>query len=368
MKLTEQLQVFNGKRIFITGHTGFMGSWLSVWLNQLGAKVYGYGLPPPQGPTAYFLMDVKELLAKETTADIRDPEPLSRALRMAKPDVIFHLAAQPLAHESFAEPLDTFDVNVMGTATLLDAVRDLGKPCAVICLSSDTCYELTAPDKAYTEEDPVGGSAPLSASKAAMELLITSYRRSFFPTEKLKDHEIQLATIRTGNLIGGGDFSDEKVLVRLLDAVLVDQPLEVRNPNMIRPWQHVLEPLSGCLLLAAKMLSEPAATWSCAWNFAPGQAAERPVRDLVNGFIQNWKSGDWIDAATEGHRHLAPMPRLNCEKAKKLLGWEPCWDFDTAVQKTVEWYKLFSLEGDPAPLTRKQIEEYVSQAENGARA
>ena len=358
MNLAERFQIFKGKRVFITGHTGFEGSWLSVWLDQLGAKVYGYALPPQQGPTAYFLEDVKELLKQETIADIRDPEPLARAIRMAKPDVIFHLAAQPLAHKSYQEPVETFDINVMGTATLLDVVRESGKPCAVICASSDTCYEPTQEGKRYTESDPLGGHSPFSASKAAMELLIRSYRNCFFQPDKIKEHGVQLASVRAGCLIGGGDFSDERVLVNLLDCLLVDQPLEVKNPNTIRPWQHVLEPLSGYLMLAAKMLETPDAKWCDAWNFGPGEDAEIPVRDLVNGFIQAWKSGDWIDAESQGHTHLNSLPKLNCEKAKTLLGWAPRWDINTTIQKTVEWYKLFALEGDPAPLTRQQIAEY----------
>lgn len=353
--------LFSGKRVFVTGHTGFKGGWLSVWLNQLGAEVYGYALPPPHGPTNYHLSDVRETLRKETIADIRDRETLSRALRMAKPDVIFHLAAQPLVLEGYRDPFETFDVNVMGTVGLLDVVRSLGRPCAVVCITSDKCYENREQSEGYVESDPMGGYDPYSASKGAAELAISSFRRSFFPPEGLAEHGVQVASVRAGNVIGGGDFAEHRIITDLVDALIADVPLEVRHPQAVRPWQHVLEPLSGYLTLAAKMMADPSPKWCGAWNFGPGPASEKSVREVVNAFIKAWGSGDWIDCSDRDSPHEATLLKLKIDKACQQLGWAPRWTFEETIRRTVEWYKLFKQEGDPAPLTRAQIQAFCGE-------
>ena len=331
--------VFKGKRIFITGHTGFKGSWLALWLHHLGAKVYGYSLQPPTHPSNYELSTVKGVLEGEWIADIRDRDQLKRAVATCQPDVIFHLAAQPLVRASYKDPYETFDVNVMGTASVLDAVRTANKPCAVICITTDKCYENREREEGYSEEEPMGGYDPYSASKGATEILIASYRRAFFHPDTLSTHGVQLASARAGNVIGGGDFAEDRIVVDLVKSLLNGTQMNIRNPNAIRPWQHVLEPLSGYLTLAEKMLASPSARWCEGWNFGPEAESERTVRELANLFLNAWGSGSWTDTSDGNHPHEAGILRLKINKAKKELGWSPTWDFNTMIHRTVYWYR-----------------------------
>ena len=354
---------FNNKRVFLTGHTGFKGSWLALWLHRLGADVYGYSLPPPTEPSNYALSNVQTLLSGETLGDIRDRSLMAQAIAAFKPDVVFHLAAQPLVRDSYTRPFDTFEVNVMGTASMLDAVRDYGKPCAVVCITTDKCYENREQVWGYRECDPMGGYDPYSASKGAAEILIASYRRSFFHPDRLAEHGVQLASARAGNVIGGGDWARDRIVTDMVAALSAGRPVPVRNPSAIRPWQHVLEPLSGYLTLAAAMLEKPAAGWASGWNFGPVSGTELPVGELVPAFIEAWGSGMWVDQSTPGQPHEASILRLSIEKAGWELGWRPQWSCNEMVNRTAQWYRSVLCEGaDARSLCEADIIAYTPQS------
>ena len=339
MGTQNQFNLLNGKRIFLTGHTGFKGSWLALWLRQLGADVYGYSLPPPTEPSNYALSHVRDVLCGETLGDIRDRALLQTSMAGFQPDIVFHLAAQPLVRESYAAPFDTFDVNVMGTASLLDAVRALARPCAVICITTDKCYENKEQVWGYRECDPMGGHDPYSASKGAAELLIASYRRSFFHPDRIAEHGVQLASARAGNVIGGGDWARDRIVTDMVNALMDNRPVPVRNPHAIRPWQHVLEPLSGYLTLAAAMLERPDPKWTSGWNFGPMPGTELSVGELTSAFIGAWGSGEWTDQSSPGQPHEAEILRLTIEKAGCELNWKPRWTCHDMITRTANWYR-----------------------------
>lgn len=350
--------LYRNKRVLITGHTGFKGSWLAIWLHSLGAQVYGYSLPPPTKPSLYVLANVHSILTGERIADIRDRRAMTDAIRRWKPDVVFHLAAQPIVRESYRIPYETFETNVLGTASVLDGIRAMKRPCAVVCITTDKCYENRERPAGYKETDPLGGYDPYSASKGAAEILIASYRRSFFNPAGLKAHGVQLASARAGNVIGGGDWAKDRIIPDLVRALLHHQPAPVRNPKAVRPWQHVLEPLSGYLTLGAKMLATPSTKWCEGWNFGPTRSGEDNVGHVADLVVKTWGSGKWVFAGKPGALHEANLLRLNIAKAKKQLGWEPRWNLETAVAKTVGWYQAQPI--DARELCEKQIAEYDS--------
>jgi CDP-glucose 4,6-dehydratase len=352
-----KFDIFKERRVLITGHTGFKGSWLALWLHQLGAQVYGYSLPSPTTPSNYTLSNIKNILAGEWIADIRDRGQMKNAIAECQPDVIFHLAAQPLVRASYREPFETFEVNVMGTASVLDAVRATNKPCAVICITTDKCYENHEREEGYSEGEPMGGYDPYSASKGAAEILIASYRRAFFNPDTLASHGIQLASARAGNVIGGGDFAEDRIVVDLIKALQAGETLKVRNPQAIRPWQHVLEPLSGYLSLAEKMVASPSPQWCEAWNFGPEQESEKTVGELVDLFIKAWGSGNWEDISSPYHLHEAGILRLKITKAQQQLGWNPTWSFNEMIQRTAHWYKQMG-QSNPRQLCLADIQAY----------
>ncbi len=337
--------VLRGKRVFLTGHTGFKGSWLALWLHRLGANVYGYSLPPPTDPSNYALAHVRSALAGETLGDIRNRGLMRDTLAAFAPDIVFHLAAQPLVRESYAQPFETFEVNVLGTASVLDAVRERKRPCAVVCITTDKCYENREQDWGYRESDPMGGHDPYSASKGAAEILIASYRRSFFNPANLEQHGVQLASARAGNVIGGGDWARDRIVTDMVAALAAGRPVPVRNPHAIRPWQHVLEPLSGYLTLASAMLARPDPKWSDAWNFGPISGTELPVGKLADAFVKAWGTGKWVDQSTPGQLHEASILRLSIEKAGIVLGWRPRWTCEEMVSRTAQWYRNVLCEG-----------------------
>ncbi len=339
---------FNGKRVFLTGHTGFKGSWLALWLKSLGANVYGYSLAPPTTPSNYTLSNVKDVLTGETIGDIRNRKLMREVVNAFCPDLIFHLAAQPLVRASYDLPYDTFEVNVLGTASVLDAVRESQRPCSVICITTDKCYENCEQVWGYRECDAMGGHDPYSASKGATEILVASYRRSFFSPAELNQHGVLLATVRAGNVIGGGDWACDRIVTDMIKALAEGNPVGVRNPHAIRPWQHVLEPLSGYLKLGAAMLEKPDVKWSSAWNFGPTSGTEMTVGKLAEAFVEAWGSGSWEDQSNTGQPHEASILRLNIDKAISQLGWQPRWTFDEMVDKTAKWYKGVLCEGQNA--------------------
>jgi CDP-glucose 4,6-dehydratase len=339
---------FGGRSVFVTGHTGFKGSWLALWLSRLGARVTGYSLPPPTQPSTFVAAGVREVLAQHHEADIRDGARLAEAMRAAAPDMVFHLAAQPLVRLSYAEPRETFDVNVIGTASVLDAVRALGRPCVVVVITSDKCYENREQVFGYRETDPMGGYDPYSASKGAAEILVASYRQSFFPVERDADHGVRVASVRAGNVIGGGDWAQDRIVADVARSLSVGQAVGVRNPHAIRPWQHVLEPLGGYLLLAAHMLSGPdGARLAGAWNFGPSSVEAVTVSELVDLFVAAWGSGAWKDASTPGQVHEAHCLRLSIDKAVTLLGWKPRWSVRETIRRTAAWYRSFYQRREP---------------------
>lgn len=351
--------VFRGKRVFLTGHTGFKGSWMALWLHRLGAEVYGYSLPPPTQPSNYALSNVQALLSGETLGDIRDRTLMAKALAAFTPDVVFHLAAQPLVRESYNTPFETFEVNVMGTASVLDAVRNVKKPCAAVCITTDKCYENREQVWGYRECDPMGGYDPYSASKGAAEILIASYRRSFFHPDRLAKHGVQLASARAGNVIGGGDWARDRIVTDMVAALVEGRPVPVRNPHAIRPWQHVLEPLSGYLTLAAAMLEKPGAKWASAWNFGPVSGTELPVGALAEAFVKAWGQGEWVDQSSPDQPHEASILRLSIEKAGWELGWRPRWTCAEMVKRTANWYRSVLCEGaDARKACEADIEAY----------
>jgi CDP-glucose 4,6-dehydratase len=373
---------YRNKRIFLTGHTGFKGSWLAEWLIMLGAEVHGYALDPQAHEVLFDQLGLSCRLASDTRADLADRRALQHALDRAQPDIVFHLAAQPLVRLSYEIPVETFATNVMGTAHLLDSVRRVDRPCTVVCVTTDKCYENKEWLHAYREEDPMGGHDPYSASKGAAELVIASYRKSFFSSSsdiQNPKSKILLASARAGNVIGGGDWAADRIIPDCIRALRDGQPIPVRNKTATRPWQHVLEPLSGYLWLAASLdhagsgksmegmlegASCPTADLrflASAFNFGPSIASNKTVADLVKELLQH-TGGEWQDASDPQAKHEASKLNLATDKAFHLLGWQPTWDFSQTLQKTAEWYLAEAKGESPQAMTRTQIQQYAQAA------
>jgi CDP-glucose 4,6-dehydratase len=331
-----------GKRVFVTGHTGFKGSWLVMLLRRAGAHITGYSLAPPTNPALFEAARLREWVDIHHEADIRDAGRLAAAVAAARPDVVMHLAAQPLVRLSHREPLETFSTNVVGTATVLDAVRHAAGPCAVIAVTSDKCYEPHDSGNPHDESDPMGGRDPYSASKGAAELVAAAYRNSYFPAERLAEHGVQLATVRAGNVLGGGDWADDRIVTDIVRHLVACRPVPVRNPSAVRPWQHVLEPLSGYLVLAEAMLAKPGPHWCTGWNFGPESGDGITVRDLTEIFIEAWGSGSWEDR----HDPRAPIEthvlRLTIDKVLAALPWRPRLSGRDAIRLTAAWFRYFA--------------------------
>lgn len=334
---------YAGRRVFVTGHTGFKGAWLVHWLRELGAHVTGFALAPETSPS---LFDVTQagVGLRDLRGDVRDAGAVREALDDARPEVVFHLAAQSLVRRSYQQPLETLAINVMGTAHLLEAVRTLGRPCAVLVVTSDKCYENREWVYGYREDEPMGGHDVYSMSKGAAELTVASWRRSFFPPAKLAAHGIALASARAGNVVGGGDWAEARIVPDCARALSKCEPVVVRNPLSVRPWQHVLEPLGGYLLLGARLMgygTDRPQDFCEGWNFGPTLEATRTVREVVEAMIAAWGEGSWIDGHDPNAPHEASLLRLSIEKAQVRLGWLPRWGFDETVARTAHWYKTF---------------------------
>ena len=326
---------FKGKRVLITGHTGFKGSWLTAWLLELGAKVAGYALPPV-GPTPLFDQLGLASRVDHECGDIRDLTTLSRRVREYAPEFVFHLAAQPLVRLAYREPVETYAVNVMGTVNVLEALRTAGRPCTVVCVTTDKCYENQEWVHSYRETDPLGGRDPYSSSKAAAEIVARAYRDSFFKSEMTG---LRLATARSGNVIGGGDWAEDRIVPDCIRALQQGVAVTVRNRRATRPWQHVLEPLSGYLELAASLQAAgPRSSLASAFNFGPPLSSNRTVGDLAGEILKHWP-GTWIDRTDPGAPHEATLLNLSVDKAHHILGWRPIWSFEETVAQTVAWYR-----------------------------
>ncbi|MBM4089311.1 MAG: CDP-glucose 4,6-dehydratase [Planctomycetes bacterium] len=355
------LDTFRGLSVFVTGHTGFKGSWLCLWLSRLGARITGYALEPPTDPNNFTVSRVREVLASHHEADIRDTARLTSALKQANPDLVLHLAAQSVVRRGYEIPYETFDVNVMGTASVLEAVRKLNKPCAIVAVTSDKCYENREQVWGYREEDALGEHDPYGGSKGAAELVIRSYRHSFFPPDRQAEHGVRLASARAGNVIGGGDWTPHALIVDIVRALALHQPVAVRSPNAYRPWQHVLQALSGYLTLAARLLDSDNPQLSSGWNIGPLPGNELPVRELVGLFLRDWGRGEFVDASAPNQPHEATILRLAVDKAIWLLGWKPCWDTRETIRRTVQWYRDYhSGDCDMRAVCDAQIQAYQS--------
>ncbi len=332
-------QAYKGKRVFITGHTGFKGAWLLAWLHELGAVVKGYALPPNNDKGAFATLP-KELQFESVLADIRNREMLSNEVLSFNPDYIFHLAAQPLVRYSYLHPSETFDVNVTGTSNVLEAAKALPGKCVIVVITTDKVYYNNEWLYSYRENDQLGGFDPYSASKACTELVVNAFRNSFFNISRYATHQKAIASARAGNVIGGGDWSADRIIPDIVNALHIDEPVNVRNPSSVRPWQHVLEPLKGYLLLGALLYSDPT-TYSKAYNFGPADNQHIPVKALVELAIKVWGSGRWRDISDYNEPHEAGLLMLDINLSKRELNWHPILSHAEAISLTIDWYKHF---------------------------
>jgi len=345
-----------GKRVLVTGHTGFKGGWLALWLATLGARVTGYSLAPPSSPNLFETLKLDEIVA-HVIGDVRDYEKLFNTVKAAQPEIVFHLAAQSLVRHSYDYPVDTYSVNVVGTASLLESLRRIGCARAIVIVTSDKCYEARNAETGYRETDRMGGHDPYSSSKGCAELVTAAFRSSFFSSDRSNVHRAAVASARAGNVIGGGDWAQDRIIPDAIRAFSHGRPLQVRYPDAIRPWQHVLEPLSGYLLLARRLWSDGALVAE-GWNFGPSADDEWPVRGVVETMVRLWGAdAEWEHCSGE-HMHEASLLKLNCAKAKMRLGWRPRWPLDRALAVTVDWYKSFYNGGNMRAVSLQQIEEY----------
>lgn len=346
---------FKGKKVLITGHTGFKGSWMVCLLLELGAKVVGFSLPTSQKNVLFNSLNFTDKI-NHVSGDVRDYESFVRLLSSEKPEVVFHFAAQPLVHRSYKEPLHTLSTNVMGSVNVLEAVRNCEFVRSFVFVTSDKCYENHEWIWGYRESDQLGGKDPYSASKAAAEIIFSTYLRSFF----IQNESLGAASVRAGNVIGGGDYAEDRIVPDIIRAVSSDSPITIRNPHATRPWQHVLEPLNGYLQLAAKLLNEPK-SYSGSWNFGPDNSRLRTVLDVaetITGLL-----GEGVISVSGGGQvtQEANLLQLNCDKAKQLLNWYPKWTIDQTLQKTASWYKLVHAGEKAMKVNKHQIHEFFEK-------
>lgn len=351
---------YNGKKVFLTGHTGFKGSWLLKILHMLGAEVMGYSLEPDNDKNLYNLIN-GDKLCNSVIADLRDSETLKKAITAFQPDFVFHLAAQPLVRLSYEIPAETFAVNAIGTAHLLDGVRLLQKACSVVLITTDKVYHNYEWLYPYRENDRLGGYDPYSASKACAELVIDSYRNSFFNIKAFSSHQKAIAVGRAGNVIGGGDWAKDRLIPDIVKALSTNQKIEIRNPNSVRPWQHVLEPLLGYLMLGVKLSQEPE-KYSDAYNFGPLLTDALPVIEMVNLAIKNWGSGEFFINQVTNQPHEAGLLKLDISKAITNLHWQPKFNAQQALSYTINWYKdYFDDSTNIEFITEKQIISFINE-------
>ncbi|MES9934830.1 MAG: CDP-glucose 4,6-dehydratase [Sedimenticola sp.] len=349
---------WRGRRVFVTGHTGFKGSWLVTWLIDMGADVVGYSLEPNTEPSIFQAANIASGM-NSVIGDIRNAGDLAGALEAHQPEVVFHLAAQPLVRYSYGHPVETYETNVMGTLHLMEAVRAAGSVRAAVMVTSDKCYENNEWVWGYRESDPMGGRDPYSSSKGCAELLIKSYRDSYFSDPGEDKEWTAIASVRSGNVIGGGDWSEDRIVPDAVRAFVAGEPLEVRSPGAIRPWQHVLEPLSGYILLAEQLVNEGVG-YTGAWNFGPNPDDAKSVSSIVDTLVRFWGEGAGWRSVSDQKLHEANYLKLECAKARDILHWQPRWNLEEAIEKTVEWYKAFYAGEDVLSLMKTQIGQYES--------
>ena len=351
LAMTVNPTFWNGKRVLLTGHTGFKGSWLSLWLQSMGAQVVGYALAPPTNPSLFDVAQVGQGMTS-VIGDIRDLAKLQAVFAEHSPEIVIHMAAQPLVRYSYQNPVETYATNVMGTVHLLEAARHTPSVKAVVVVTTDKCYENKEWLWGYREDEPMGGHDPYSNSKGCSELVTSAYRRSFF-----QDKGIALASARAGNVIGGGDWAADRLIPDILRAFEQSQPVIIRNPHATRPWQHVLEPLGGYLALAERLYTDGQA-FAEGWNFGPHDDDARPVQWIVEHLVNSWGNGASWQLDGGAHPHEANYLKLDISKAKARLGWQPHWNLTHSLEKIVEWHKAFGENQDMCKITLNQIAEY----------
>jgi len=347
---------YKGKKVLVTGHTGFKGSWLCEWLLSFGAEVHGLALPPPTKPSLFNQLKLAKRIKSHTIGDIRDLATVKKVVKRVQPDFVFHLAAQPLVRLSYEQPVETFDTNVMGTIHVLEALRGLKKKCSAVMITTDKCYENKETTRPYKEDDPMGGYDPYSCSKGCDELVISSYRRSFFGAPQ---SNVWIASARAGNVIGGGDWAKDRLIPDCFRALKRGDAIPVRNKVSTRPWQHVLEPLSGYLTLGAALdARQDFEAVASGFNFGPNSNAGRTVKEVVEELLKH-TDGKWVDKSDPQAVHEAGLLNLNIRKAEMLLGWRPTWNFAETIANVAEWYVGVANGQDPLKLTQGQISRFV---------
>ena len=347
---------WQGKRVLITGHTGFKGGWLCLWLQSMGANVVGYALTPPTNPSLFEVAKVGQGMTS-IIGDIRDLPHLQRVFSEHQPEIVIHMAAQPLVRYSYLEPVETYSTNVMGTVHLLEAVRHTASVKAVVNVTSDKCYENREWAWGYRENEAMGGHDPYSNSKGCAELVTAAYRNSYFPSEKYAEHNVAIGSGRAGNVIGGGDWAEDRLIPDMMRAIISSQPVSIRNPHSIRPWQHVLEPLSGYLSLAQKLYEE-GPNYAEGWNFGPNDDDAKPVQWILDNLTKTWGDGASWKLDGGDHPHEAHYLKLDCSKAKMRLNWQPRWSLDKAVDQICVWHKAHLAGADMRAMCLQQIKQY----------
>lgn len=350
--------IFSGKKVLITGHTGFKGSWLSLLLHKLGANVYGYALEPPTTPSLFEEAKIEELIISYI-GDVRDLAHLSEIFDEVKPEVVFHMAAQPLVRDSYMIPVETYAINVMGTVNVLEACRWTESVKVIVNVTTDKCYENKEWHWGYRENEPMGGYDPYSNSKGCSELVTSSYRNSFFNPKDYDKHGVAIASVRAGNVIGGGDWAGDRLIPDFIRAISQNQKVVIRSPYAIRPWQHVLEPLNGYLTLAAKLYKK-GSKYNGGWNFGPDDKDAKNVEWITQTICKLWGNGASYAVDTNSQPHEANYLKLDCSKAKAELGWEPRWNIHKTLENIVEWNKVYLRGENVRKITENQIEEFYS--------
>ncbi len=347
---------WKGRRVFLTGHTGFKGSWMSLWLSSLGAEVTGYALDPPTQPSLFEQARVSSCV-RSIRGDIRDFTRLTESLAESRPDVVIHMAAQSVVRRGYADPIETYSSNVLGTVHVLEAVRQLGQSCSVVVVTSDKCYQNREWDWGYRENDPLGGDDPYSNSKACAELVTSAYRDSYFGGKAPAGKGVAVASVRAGNVIGGGDWTPDQLIPDMMRAFLSGHPCQIRNRSAVRPWQFVLEPLRGYLMLAER-LGTNAGEFASAWNFGPVETDAKPVSWIADELVRLWGNGASWNQDTGTHPHEAHVLRLDVSKTREHLGWNPALPLSRALPWVVDWYRAYNAGEDLQAFTRTQIRRY----------